>query len=76
MNTISDIQTLESIYKPAVPTSLTKVASHITPLYEQWINASRFVILSTVGKDGTDSSPRGDDNAVVSISDNKTLQYR
>ena len=73
MNTINDIQTLESIYKPAVPTSLTKVASVITPLYEQWIKASRFVILSTVSKDGTDASPRGDDNAVVSIVDNKTL---
>ena len=73
MNTIKDIQTLESIYKPAVPTSLSKVASHITPLYDRWINASRFVILSSVGKEGTDASPRGDDNAVVHIADNKTI---
>jgi len=73
MNTIDDIQTLESIYKPAVPTSLSKVAPHITPLYEKWINASQFVVLSSVGKEGTDASPRGDVNSVVRIADSKTL---
>jgi len=73
MNTIEDIQTLESLYKPAVPTSLSKVASHITPLYEKWINASQFVVLSSVGKAGTDASPRGDVNSVVRIADIKTL---
>ena len=33
----------------------------MTPLYRQWIAASRFVVLSTVGPEGTDATPRGDD---------------
>jgi uncharacterized protein len=56
-----------------VPTSLTKVAPGLTPLYRQWIEAARFCVLSTVGEDGTDGSPRGDDGPVVRVVDARTL---
>ena len=53
--------------------SLVKVAQHITPEYGAWIGASRFCILSTVGADGTDGSPRGDEGPVARIQDPQTL---
>ena len=39
----------------------------------RWINASRFVVLSTVGPEGTDASPRGDSDEAVRIADAKTV---
>ncbi|MGH1576662.1 pyridoxamine 5'-phosphate oxidase family protein [Planktotalea sp.] len=73
MTPITSIEDLELIYGEAVPRSLSKVTTHITPHYRTWIEASRFVVLSTVGPEGTDGSPRGDDGAVVEIADDKTL---
>lgn len=70
---ITDIAELEALYGPAVERSLTKVLDHISPAYHRWIDASRFVILSTVGPEGTDASPRGDDGPVVRIDDAHTL---
>lgn len=73
MQTIRDISELEAIYGQPGEASLVKVVDHITPLYHRWIERSQFCILSTVGPEGTDASPRGDDGAVVSIPDSNTL---
>ncbi|MEM9140625.1 MAG: pyridoxamine 5'-phosphate oxidase family protein [Pseudomonadota bacterium] len=73
METIQTIADLEALYDDAVPGSLTKVVDRITPHYKQWIEASRFVVVSTAGAEGTDGSPRGDDGPVVSIADETTL---
>ena len=73
MNTIDTIEALEALYDAPVPASLTKVTARMTPLYRQWIEAARFVVLSTTGPEGTDGSPRGDDGPVVRIVDDKTL---
>lgn len=70
---IKTIDELEAIYEAAVPLSLTKVARQITPLYRQWIEASKFCVLTTVGPEGTDGTPRGDDGPVVRIMDQHTL---
>lgn len=73
MKTIPDIAALEALYDAPAPNSLTKVTSKLTPLYRQWIDAARFVVLSTVGPEGTDGSPRGDDGPVVRIVDDRTI---
>lgn len=73
MQTIDRIADLEALYDAPVPTSLTKVVRQMTPLYRQWIGAARFVVLSTVGPEGTDGIPRGDDGPVVRIVDDTTL---
>ena len=73
MQRIETIEALEALYEDAVPGSLKKVVQHLTPAYRQWIEASRFVILSTVGPEGTDASPRGDRDPVVRIADDRTL---
>jgi PPOX class probable FMN-dependent enzyme len=73
MKKIADISELEALYDAAVPASLTKVSQRLTPLYRKWIDTSRFVILSTVGPEGTDASPRGDDGPVVKLHDDRTI---
>ncbi|MEM6277653.1 MAG: pyridoxamine 5'-phosphate oxidase family protein [Pseudomonadota bacterium] len=73
MSKVSTIAELEALYGQPDPNSLAKVATHITPEYAAWIEASRFLVLSTVGPSGTDGSPRGDDGPVVQIADSSTL---
>lgn len=41
--------------------------------HARWIEASRFAVLTTVGPEGTDGSPRGDTGSVARIIDPKTL---
>lgn len=62
---ITSIAALEALYGTPGPAAIEKVARRLTPSYRRWIMASRFCILSTVGPDGTDASPRGDDGPVV-----------
>lgn len=73
MKTIDSIEDLEALYDPAVPGSLKKVVTEVTPSYAKWINAARFCVLTTVGPEGTDGSPRGDVDPVVRLIDSKTL---
>lgn len=72
-NIIGDIAELEAIYGTPGEASVIKVADRLTPLYRDWIMASRMCVVSTVGPDGTDGSPRGDDGPVVLELDEKTL---
>ena len=73
MNKISTIEELETLYDKPFQGPLDKVQATITPMYEKWINHSRFTILTTVGPEGTDASPRGDIDSVARIVDPKTL---
>lgn len=74
MSKVETVDDLLALYEtPPVPNSLTKVRDRVTPLYREWIEASRFCLLSTVGPEGTDASPRGDDGPVVAELDPKTL---
>ena len=70
---ITQLEDLLALYgTPAAP-ALRKQAPALTPAYAAFINASRFCILSTVGPEGTDGSPRGDAGPVVAIEDPETL---
>ncbi len=73
MHKIESIEALEALYDQPKSRSLDKVQSQISPLYKRWIEAARFVILSTTGPEGTDASPRGDDGAVVRVKNPKTI---
>lgn len=70
---ITDVAALAALYGSPGEASIIKVADHLTPLYQQWVMASRFCVVSTVGPDGTDGSPRGDDGPVVQALDARTL---
>jgi len=70
---IKSIEELEALYgRPKAP-SLQKVATEITPGYRAYIEAAPFVALATVGPEGTDCTPRGDEGQVVFIEDSHTL---
>lgn len=73
MEKILSIDALEALYGTPGAASLRKVADHLTSLYRTWIMAARFCILSTVGPEGTDGSPRGDVGPVVIELDPKRL---
>lgn len=73
VDAIESIEALEALYgRPGAP-ALRKVAHRMTPLYRKWIMASKLCVLSTVGANGTDGSPRGDDGPVVLELDDTTL---
>ncbi|MEI4471485.1 pyridoxamine 5'-phosphate oxidase family protein [Frigidibacter sp. MR17.24] len=67
--TIDSLEALEALYGTPVAAATRKVADHVTPEYGAWIERSRFAVLVTVGPEGTDGSPRGDDGPVVRILD-------
>jgi uncharacterized protein len=74
MHIISSQDQLDAIYsvKPALA-STAKELDHLIPEYRQYIEASPFVALATVGPEGLDCSPRGDAKGFIRIIDNKTL---
>ena len=73
MQWISDLKTLHGHYGTPKAPALRKVSTRLVPAYRDWIAQSRFCILSTVGPEGTDGSPRGDRGPVVTIADDETL---
>lgn len=73
MEYIDSIEALEALYGTPPSAALRKVARRMTPLYRRWIMASRLCVLSTVGPEGTDGSPRGDDGPAVLELDPGTL---
>lgn len=70
---ITDEAALAALYDAANPTSLLKELDHVSDDYAKFIAASPFVILSTVGPEGVDCSPRGDPAGFTIVQDPKTL---
>jgi uncharacterized protein len=73
MSAIGSIKELESHYGEVKSSSYAKQTDHITPAYGEFIQASPFVALATVGPEGLDCTPRGDGKNVVRIVDARTL---
>jgi PPOX class probable FMN-dependent enzyme len=73
VHAIDDMAALEALYGPVGAASEQKECRYMHPIYQQWIKASPFAILSTAGPDGLDASPRGDPASLVTIVDEHTL---
>jgi uncharacterized protein len=73
MTWITTLDDLHSHYGHPAEAATIKVTDHLTPAYRAWLDRSRFCILTTVGPEGTDGSPRGDDGPVVTVLDPQTL---
>lgn len=73
MKPITNLQDLEALYGTANSKSRAKVVTKLTPGYRAWIETARFCILTTVGPEGTDSSPRGDVGPVMRIINDQIL---
>jgi PPOX class probable FMN-dependent enzyme len=71
---ITSIEQLETVYKQRpVQHALQKVTNHLTEPYQAWIEASPFLALATVGPNGMDCSPRGDEASAVTVVDETTI---
>ena len=74
MSIVTSIEQLEALYTPApVAASTVKVAHRMTPQYRRLVEASPFAALATVGPEGIDCSPRGDQPGFVRVHDDQTL---
>lgn len=73
MDWISSLDDLHAHYGTPGTPAMAKVAPHLTPAYRAFLDRSRFCILSTVGDEGTDGSPRGDEGPVVTVLDAQTI---
>jgi PPOX class probable FMN-dependent enzyme len=73
MTWITTLEDLHARYGTPSTPAVVKVTPHLTPSYRAFLDRSRFCVLSTVGPEGTDGSPRGDQGPVVTVLDPKTL---
>lgn len=73
MSWITSEAELEAMFGTPPEAALVKVARRMTPAYRAWIARSKFCFLATIGPEGSDCSPRGDDGAVVQELDPGTL---
>ncbi len=73
MDWITTLDDLHTHYGQPGEASLVKVTNHLTPAYRACLDRARFCILTTVGPEGTDGSPRGDEGPVVTVLDPQTL---
>ncbi|KEP71246.1 pyridoxamine 5'-phosphate oxidase family protein [Thioclava sp. BHET1] len=73
MTRVETLEALEALYGTPSEAARIKVTPRLTEAYRAWVARSRLCILSTVGPEGTDASPRGDDGPVVRIVDDRTL---
>lgn len=64
---------LSQIYGAPAPAATAKVTNRLTDAYRAFLERARFCILTTVGPEGTDGSPRGDDGPVTRVLDDETL---
>ena len=73
MHYVETIEALEALYGTPAGASVRKVIHRLMPLHRDWIMRSRYCVVSTIGPNGTDGSPRGDDGPVVTELDDQTL---
>ena len=73
MQIVRSVEELHAAYGEPGEAALVKVMAFLTDEYRRMIEASPFVAIATVGPEGTDCSPRGDDGAVIHIEDSRTL---
>lgn len=72
-HTLKTVADLEAIYGAPNPRSLLKEIDHLNADYRAFVEASPFIVLSSVGAGGTDASPKGDAPGFVRIVDERTL---
>ncbi len=73
MTILTSLDALHSHYGSTGEASLIKEIDHLNPAYRKIVASARFCALATCGPEGLDCSPRGDDEPVVRIEDDRTL---
>jgi hypothetical protein len=72
-NWITTLDDLHAHYGTPGEAATVKVTDFLAPAYHAYVERARFCVLTTVGPEGTDGSPRGDEGPVVTILDDRTL---
>ena len=67
------IEELEAVYGQPPERAMRKEITYLNADYQAFVTASAFVVMSSVGPDGTDCSPKGDAPGFVRILDPRTL---
>ena len=70
---IDNLENLLALYEAPAPASLAKEIDTISPHYQRMIECSPFAVLCTVGRDGLDCSPRGDEPGFIRVHNSNTL---
>jgi len=70
---ITTVAELEALYGAPVGAAVVKEVDFITDEYRGFVEKAPFVVIATVGPDGTDCSPRGDPAGFVRVVDRKRL---
>jgi PPOX class probable FMN-dependent enzyme len=73
MTPIPTLDALHALYGTPGEAATIKVTPRLTRAYRAFLDRARFCVLTTVGPEGTDGSPRGDDGPVVTVLDDRTL---
>lgn len=73
-HTVSTLEQLQALVGLPNQRAATKVRDRLSDVHREWIAASPFVVLSTVGADGrVDASPKGDPPGFVHVLDATTV---
>jgi uncharacterized protein len=70
---ITSIEQLEALYGLPAGAAVFKEIDHVNAQYRAFIEAAPFFALATVGPEGVDCTPRGDEPGFVRVADEKTL---
>jgi len=70
---VTSVEQLEALYGQPLQRSLLKEIDYLSDHYRAFIEKAPFVVVSTSGSEGLDSSPRGDPPGFVRVLDEKTV---
>jgi len=71
---ITSVEQLRALYGKPKATSLQKQTHELNPTYQQWLEQSSFFVLASVGENGIDCTPRGDEpGTAFKVIDNNTI---
>src|SRR5947209_3118708 len=70
---ITSIEQLEALYGLPQGAAVWKEIDHISAEYRAFIEAAPFFVLASVGPEGVDCPPRGDEPGFVRVADENTL---
>lgn len=70
---VTSVEQLEALYGQPKGGAVYKEIDHISDHYRAFIEKSPFVVVSTSGPEGLDSSPRGDPAGFVRVEDSHTV---
>jgi PPOX class probable FMN-dependent enzyme len=70
---VTTMEQLEGMYGEVYPPARVKEIDHVNADYRAFIEKAPFFVLASVGPEGVDCTPRGDEPGFVRVADERTL---